>query len=173
MKPTGINKVISKGAPQDEMHGRVICKKCGKDIEFKKTVRVHMTCPRCNEALERSLDSEYKQARKIISYDFFRRNKKYFLYLGLALTAGALAWNIIGFFTQLFANHGFWLGLLSIPLVVLSLAVTNYPRLKSASKKYRVLTWLMLMLNVIAVVAIIITSVPYINERLAEAYTVS
>ena len=171
-KPSGINEVIKKDAPVEEMKGRVICKKCGKDIEFKKTVRLHLKCPRCSSVLERNIDEEYKTSKRVITYDFFRRNKKYFLYLGFFLTAGALAYNIIGFFTQLFANHGFWLALLSIPLVLVSIGFTHFPRLKSQSKRHRFFAWTTLILNIVAVAAIIITSVPQINEYLLELYRV-
>jgi len=172
-KPTGVNKAIQQGTPIEKLESRVICKNCGKDIEFKKTVRLHLKCPRCSQPLERDINKEYKQANRIIRYDLFRRSKKYFLHIGLVFAAIALAYNIIGFFTQVFANHGWWLALVSIPFVLLSLFLMSYARLKNTtSKKLRILSWSIIILNFLAVAAIVITAVPYLNERLLEWYSV-
>jgi len=171
-KPTGINEGIKKGISVDEFAGRVICKKCGKDVEFKKTVKLHMDCPRCKTPLERNINQEYKQSKKIITYDFFRRNRKNFLYLSLFLTAIAITFNVVGFFTQLFYNYGWWWALVTIPLVITSISLTHFPRLKSESKKHRILTWLLCVLFVVAISAIVITAVPYLSERLVDIYRV-
>jgi len=171
-KPTGINKVIEKGAPEQEMQGRVICKNCGKDINFTKTVRLHLNCPRCNAALERNIDQEYKQAKRVINYDFYLRNKKYFLYLGLVLASMALAFNTIGFFTQLFVNGRFWIALLSLPFVLINIAIIHFPRLKSQSRKHKILAWLLLVLNILAILAIIATAIPQLNDAIYRWYSV-
>jgi len=169
---TPINKALDKGISKEDFKSNVICKKCGKDIEFLKTVELHLKCPRCKTPLERDLAKENKHGKKVINYDFFRRNKKYFLYVGLISTALALVYNIGGFFLQLFAQHGFWYALISAPFVLISLTFTSITRLKSKSKKHRILEWTLLILNIIAIVAIIITVIPPLNDKLLEWYQI-
>jgi len=171
-KPTGVNKGIKEGIDPSEFKGRVICKKCGKDIEFTKGSTLHLKCPRCQSKVERDLKAENKEAEKIIKYDILRRAKKYSLQFGFVLTCIAIAYNIVGYLTEWFGmgpTH-WWLGLMSIPIVLLSFAFTRITRLKSASKKYRFFAWLALILNIVAVLVIVITSVPYLSEKLTEAY---
>jgi len=169
-KPTGVNKGIKEGMDPSEFQGRVICKKCGKDIEYTMGSTLHLKCPRCQAKIERDLKSENKEVDQIIKYDIIRRAKKYSLQFGFVLTCIAIAYNIVGFFTEWFSSGYWWLGLMSIPLVLLSFAFTRTTRLKSSSKKYRFFAWLALILNVVAVLLIVITSVPYINEKLVELY---
>ena len=169
-KPTGVNKGIQEGIDPSEFQSRVICKKCGKDIEFTMGSTLHLKCPRCGSKIERDLARENKEAEKIVKYDIMRRAKKYSLQFGFVLTCIAIAYNIVGFFTEWFKSGYWWLGFMSIPLVLLSFAFTRITRLKSASKKYRFFAWLALILNVVAVLVIIVTSVPYINEKLVELY---
>jgi len=170
IKPTGINKGIKEGIDAEKFQGRVICKKCGKDIEFIMGSDLFVRCPRCKNKVERDLATENKEAKKIIKYDILRRSKKYLLQIGFVLTCIALAWNIAGFFSEWFASGYWWLALMSIPLVLLSLATTRVTRMKSASKKYRFFAWLALGLNIFALAVIAVTAIPYLNELLSAEY---
>jgi len=170
VKATGVNKGIKHGVEAEQFEGRVICKKCGKDIEFTLGSELFLKCPRCRNKVERDLKSENKESKKIIKFDLLRRSKKYLLHFGVLLTALALTYNIFGFFSSLFANHGWWLALVSLPLVALSVACTRITRLKSASKKYRFFAWLAIGLNLAALAVICITALPELNARLLTLY---
>jgi len=170
-KTTGINKAI-ENANADKFQSRVICKKCGKDIEFTKGVELHLDCPRCKTKLERDLGKEAKHAKKIINYAWFMKNKKYFLYVSFGLAIAAIIYNVALFFTQVFANDLWWLALMSIPLVIFSVVFTSFPRLKSTRIKHRIFAWATLVLNVIAIAAIVTTSIPELNDRLLDWYTI-
>ena len=169
-KPTGVNKGIKEGIDPEKFKGRVICKKCGKDIEFTLESELFRKCPRCGARVERDIEAETAEAKKIIKYDIMKRAKKFTLHFGIFLTAVALAWNITGFFTGLFAGNFWWLAMLSLPLIALSYALTRVTRLKSASKRYKFFAWLALVLNLIALAAVVVTAVPVINEKLIEWY---
>jgi uncharacterized membrane protein len=73
------------------------------------------------------------EIKTVIKYDFIRRTKKYFLPLGLIITVLCVTYNILGFFTQLFVRH-WWLALLTLPFVSVSIFITNYSRLTSTQK---------------------------------------
>ncbi|MDR0462306.1 MAG: hypothetical protein LBG88_03170 [Christensenellaceae bacterium] len=160
----------------EAIKGRIICKQCGKDFEYTKSVELHQQCPRCNAPLGRNLKDENKDVkrtqRRIIVYDFFRRYKKYFLFVAVFMTIGAIAWNVLGFFLQLFSQHGWWIALLSLPFVALSSVLSSTLSLKSTSKKIRIYSWLAIILNAIAIATIVVTCVPQLNEKLLEAYKV-
>ena len=155
----------------EKVQGRVICPKCGKDIEYTKAVELFQNCPRCGAPLGRDMNKETAEVKKVIKYDFIRRTKKYFLPLGLFITALCVAYNIVGFFTQLFVRH-WWLALITLPFVSVSILITNYSRLASTSKKWRIIAWLVVMLNVAAIALIIVTCIPDVNAKLGHLYTV-
>jgi len=169
-KPTGVNKGIKEGIDPEEFQGRVICKKCGKDIEFTLGSELFLKCPRCKNKVERDLKTEQKEAKKIIKYDILRRSKKYILHFGFLLTIGAIAYNLVGFLTEWFSSGYWWLGLMSLPFVVLSSICTFITRKKSASKLYKMFAWVVWGLNLAALALIIVTSIPQLNEMLMEAY---
>jgi uncharacterized C2H2 Zn-finger protein len=168
--PTGVNQGLKQGLTPDDFKSRVICKKCGKDIEFTLGSELFVRCPRCNAKIERDLATENKEAKKIIKFDIFRRSKRYHLHIGFIFTLIALAYNTVGFFAGLFAGDMWWLALVSLPLVLLSYALVRVTRYKSASRKYRFFAWLALILNTVALAAVVITAVPYINEKLMDLY---
>jgi len=170
IKPTGVNRAVKEGMDTDQFQGRVICKKCGKDIEFTKGSELFLKCPRCKNKIERDLATEDKEVKKVIKYDILRRSKKYLLQIGFVITCGAIAYNIVGFFSEWFTSGYWWLALLSLPFVALSFACTRITRLKSASKRHRVFAWLALGLNVLALAIIAVTAVPEINTKLSELY---
>ena len=154
------------------MKNRLICKKCGKDVEYTNTIEIHTNCPRCRAPLGRDLGKEHKQAKRVYMYDFLRRNKKYFLYISIFLTIFAIGYNVVGFFAQLFSKHGWYFALLSIPFVVFSSLATSALFLKTSSRKIRILSLIAIILNLIAIAAIVVTSVPELNEKLMELYEV-
>lgn len=157
----------------DDIKGRIICKKCGKDIEYTKGVELFKNCPRCHAPLERNLEKENKDVKKVINYDLTKRLKKYLLFPALFLAGLALAYSIVGFFTELFANHGWWLAFVSLPLIIVSMLLTKFPRLKTTSKKYKVFSWIAFVLNIIAFAAFIVTVIPDVNAKLLEWYRVA
>ena len=163
---------IKNDEQKQELKSRVICKNCGKDVEFTKTSQLHRTCPRCKAPLDRDIAKEQKQVKGIINFDFLRKAKRYFLFFAFALSCIAIGYNCILFFTQVFSDKGWWIALMSIPLVVLSIIFSSSIRLKSTSKKMRVFSWLVLILNIVAIAAIVVTSVPQINDKLTELYKV-
>ena len=163
---------IENDAQKKELKSRVICKSCGKDIEFTKTSELHMNCPRCKAPLNRDIAKENKAVKRIINFAFLRKMKRYFLFYAFLFSSIAIAYNCILFFTQVFADHGWWIALMSIPLVVLSIIFSTSIRLKSTSKRMRVFSWLIILLNIIAVLAVVITAVPQLNDKLLEWYKV-
>ena len=163
---------IRNDKEKEAIKGRVICKKCGKDVEFTKTSELHQLCPRCKTPLDRNLAKEGKELKRIIYYGFFRRYKKFFLFVAVVMTAAALAFNIIGFLTQWFSSREWWMSMLSIPFVLLSSLMSCTGSFRSTSKKFRVFSWIAVSLNIIAAIAIVITSVPQLNDMLYKAYSV-
>jgi len=165
---------VRSDAEKQALKDRVICKKCGKDVEYTKAVEMHQNCPRCKAPLGRDLKEENKQAKRIINYDLLMRLKKYFLFFAFVLTTIAIAFNSILFFTQVFANRGWWIALMSLPLVGLSFLfmLSGALKLKSKSKKLRFFSWLVIILNIVAISAIVITAVPQLNDKLLEWYKV-
>jgi len=170
IKPTGVNEAIKDGLDPNQFQGRVICKKCGKDIEFTKGSELFLRCPRCHAKVERDLKEENQEVQKVIKYDLLRRSKRYLLQIGFVLTCIAIAYCAVGFFSEWFTSRDWWLALLALPFVAISFAFTRITRLKSATKRYRVFAWLALILNVIALAFIVVTAVPDINNRLHELY---
>jgi hypothetical protein len=165
-KPTGINQGIQEGMSPEQFQGRVICKKCGKDIEFTLGSQLFQRCPRCNIRVERDIASEEKQARKIVKWDILRRSKKTMLTLGFILTLGAIAYNVIGHFTDIFDDGHWWFALFSLPAVVCGYLCINITRFRSASKLYKFYAWLAVGLCVLALLIIIATAVPAISVYL-------
>ena len=170
LKPTGVNKGIKEGIDPKEFQGRVICKKCGKDIEFTLGSELFLRCPRCKGKIERDIKSEGKEAEKIIKFDLFRRSKKYLLQISFVLTSIAIAYNITGFFCGLFEPPLWWLALMSLPLVAVSYVCAAVARKKSAAKRYRIWAWVAVGLIGFAIAAIVVTVIPDINEKLMELY---
>jgi len=143
----------------EDFKGRVICKKCGKDIDFTLGSELFQKCPRCNGKIDRDIVAEDKQAKKIIKFDILRRAKKYTLEFGVFFALAAIAWNIIGFYGEWFEDGKWWLALLSLPFIAISYICTRITRLKSASKRYRILAWAALILICIALALSIATTV--------------
>ena len=163
----------------------VLCPKCGMDIENAAGATTPASgtplangkpsagvtkCPRCGVDLNAPVSGG--KTIRIIHFGLINRAKKYFLHFALLLTCAALAYNITMFFTQVFVVHGWWLALLSLPFVVLSVFMTNYARLRSDNKMYRRLAWCVVILNVIAAATIIVTSLPQVNAELVSLYRV-
>jgi DNA-directed RNA polymerase subunit RPC12/RpoP len=165
---------IKKDEVKDAIKARIVCKNCGKDFEYTKSVELHQQCPRCNAPLGRDLNKEEKDvkrtARRVIVYDFLRRNKKYLLFVGVLMTVAAITWNILGFFLQLFSQHGWWISLMSLPFIIISFICSSTISLRSTSTKIRVFSWLAVILNIIAIAAVIVTAIPQLNENLLTAY---
>jgi len=111
--------------------------------------------------------------RRVINYDIRRRAKKYLLFLAFAITCLALAYSIVGFFSELFAKHGWWLAFVSLPLIVASVVLTKFPIIKSTSKSYKVFSWITFVLNIVAFAAFIVTVIPDVNAKLLEWYRVA
>lgn len=166
-KKTGVNKGIEKGVSTQQFKDMVICKKCGKEVEFTLGSQLFLKCPRCNARIERDLKKEEKKAKKIIKWDILRRSKKAQLSFGFTLTILALVYNTIGFFAGMF-DEMWWLGLFSVPFVILSYFLMKGTRKGSASVKYRFYAWLALIINLCVLLVIIATSVPLIADELHE-----
>lgn len=162
-KKTGVNKGIEKGVDPEKFYEKVICKKCGKEIEILLEGKYFQKCPRCEARVERNLKQEGKQAKRIIVLDILRRSKRAQLHLGFFLTLVSLAFSITGFFTGIFLPR-WWLALVTLPLVVLGYFCMLGTRQKSASKKYKFYAWLALIINFVAFGLIVITAVPLFNE---------
>lgn len=167
-KKAGVNKGIEKGVDSDKFYDKVICKKCGKEIEFLLEGKFFQKCPRCNARVERNLKQEGKQAKRIIVLDILRRSKRAQLHFGFILTMISFAYSVTGFFTGIFTGNRWWLALLSLPFVVLAFFLMKGTRQKSASKKYKFYAWLALIINFVAFALIVVTAVPPLNTMLAE-----
>jgi hypothetical protein len=156
------------------IEARIVCKNCGKDFKYTKSVELHQQCPRCNAPLGRDLKKEEKDvkrtSRRVIIYDFLKRNKKYLLFVGIIMTVTAIAWNVLGYFLELFPKYGWWIALMSLPFIALSFICSSTISLKSTSTKIRIFSWLAVILNVIAIAAVIVTAIPELNQKLLDLY---
>ena len=166
--PTGVNKGIEKGVATSQFEGRVICKKCGKDIEFTLGTELHRKCPRCGAVVERNIKHEEHQAGKIIKWDILRRSKKTWLLFGLFLAGVAVAYNIAGFFTCLFADGRWWLALMSIPFIVGAYFCIRVTRKKSASGKYKFFAWTAGGVLILAAALVVVTAIPELSEKVKD-----
>jgi len=163
---------VRNDAEKQQLRERVICQKCGKDVEFTKSVEVLSVCPRCKAPLGRDLKKETKEAKRIINFAFLMRLKKYFLFFAFALTCTAIAYNFILFFSQVFTGGYWWAALCSLPLIAMSclLMFTGSLKLKSPNKVLRFFSWICVILNIVALCAVAITAVPQLNDKLLELY---
>ena len=160
-KKTGVNKGIEKGVAEEKFDSRVICKKCGKEIDFTLGSKLFIKCPRCNARVERCLKAENKQAKKIISLDILSRSKRLYLALGLVLVILGGGFNVLNFF---FGWIPQWYGLLTLPLIFIGAFFIMITRWKSASKKYKFYAWLAGWI-VLAAILVTLTSIPYIANE--------
>ena len=165
-KKTGINKGIEKGVSEAQFQDKVICKKCGKEIEFTLGSQLFLKCPRCNARVERDIKKEEKQAKKIIKWDVLRRSKKARLSFGFLLTVLSLKFNIIGFFSGWF-DVNWWLALLPLPFVIVSHLCAMGTK-TGASAKYRFYARLALIVNFVAILVIAATSTPFISDMIND-----
>lgn len=170
IKASGVNKAMQEGVAPSEFTSRVICKKCGKDIEFTLGSELFLKCPRCQNRVERNLADENKGAKKIIKYDILRRSKKYLLQFGFVLTLLVLAYNTVGFFCGLFDDGKWWLALLSLPFVAIAYVFVRITYKKSASKKYRVFSFITFGLVALTAAVVVVTAVPLFSEKLMGLY---
>ena len=169
-KKTGVNKGIEKGVSEQQFQDKVICKKCSKEIEFTLGSQLFLKCPRCNYRMERCLDDENKKANRIIKWDVLRRSKKAQLSLGFTLTVLVLAFNIMGFFFGWFTGGMWWLGLLGIPLLVVSAICIAGTRKNSASGKYRFYAWLAGLVNAVALLIVVASCAPYLSDKIRDFF---
>jgi hypothetical protein len=167
-KKTGVNAGIEKGVDETAFDRKVICHKCSKEIEFVLGGKYHKRCPRCSGKLERCFKQEGAEAKKVIKLDILRRSKRTMLSIGFVLTAIALGYNIIGFFTGLFADGQWYFALCSLPLLILSYFCMQITKEKSASKKYRLYARIALIVNFVALAVLVVTAVPYLSDLLHD-----
>ena len=171
-KKTGVNKGIEKGVSTEQFKDEVVCKKCGKEVQFTLGSQLFLKCPRCNARVERDIKREEKQAKKIIKWDILRRSKKAQLSFGFMLTILAIGYNVLGFFLGWFGDawvtNGWWFGLLSIPFVIISYFCIKGTKKGSASAKYRFYARLALIVNFIALLIIVATCVPFVSDKVHE-----
>jgi len=160
-KKTGVNKGIEQGMSPEQFESRVICKKCGKDIEFTLGSKLFLKCPRCNARVERCLKDENKKAKRIISLDILSRSKRLCLVIGLALVILGAGFNIFNFFYPVIPANLWGLGFLTLILIFPGAFFITVTRYKSASKKYRFYAWLSGWI-VLAAVVVTLISIPYI-----------
>jgi DNA-directed RNA polymerase subunit RPC12/RpoP len=171
-KKTGVNAGIEAGIPEQRFSGKVICKKCGKEVEYTLGSRLFEKCPRCGARMERDIAKEEQQAGKIVKADILSRSKRTQLHIGFLLTAAAIVYNITGFFTHLFDGQMWWLALVSLPFVVVSFFLMRGTRTGSASKLYRFYAWLALVVNFVAILLIIATAVPPVSEAAQKFFKI-
>jgi len=157
-KKTGVNKGIQKGVNEEQFEDRVICKKCGKAVDFTLGSKLFVKCPRCNARVERDLKAENRKANKIIKWDILRRSKKAQLIFGLFLVILGAGFNVINFFITRIPD---WYGLLALILIFPGAYFIMITRKKSASKKYKFYAWLAGWL-VLAAIAVTLLSIPYV-----------
>jgi len=155
---TGVNKGIEKGVAEQQFQDKVICKKCGKELEFTLGSQLFIRCPRCNKRTERNLKTENKKANRIITLDILSRSKRLFLAVGLFLVVIGGGFNVLNFF---FGWVPEWYGLLTLPLIFIGAFCIMITRWKSASKRYKFYAWLAGWI-VLAAIAVTLLSVPYI-----------
>jgi len=168
-KKTGVNKGIQKGVSEDQFQDRVICKKCGKEIDFTLTSQLFVRCPRCNKRMERCLKDEHKRANKIIKWDILRRSKKAQLIFGLFLVIAGAGFNVLNFFFEWIPANLWGLGFLTLPIIFWGAYFIMITRRQSASKKYKFYAWLSGWI-VLAAVAVTLISIPYIAHQVQELF---
>jgi len=161
-KKTGVNKGIEKGVAEKEFEDRVICKKCGKGIDFTLGSKLFVKCPRCNARVERNLKHENKKANKIIKWDILRRSKKAQLIFGLFWVILGAGFVIANFFLD-FLGDLWYLGFLALLPIFLGSYFIMITRKNSASKKYKFYAWLAGWL-VLAAIAVTAISVPAVAD---------
>lgn len=166
-KKSGVNKGIEKGVAEEKFEDRVICKKCGKGVDFTIGSKLFLKCPRCNTRVERNLKSENKKANKIIRWDVFLRSKKTQLVFGLILVILGAGFNILNFFFEWIPANLWGLGFLTLPFIFLGAYSITYTRRNSASKKYKFYAWLSGWI-VLAAVIVTLISIPAIADWVRE-----
>jgi DNA-directed RNA polymerase subunit RPC12/RpoP len=168
LKKTGVNKGIEQGMSPEDFSDMVVCKKCGKDVEFTLGSKLFMKCPRCGARIERNLKKEEQQAKGIIKDDIKRRNKHAWLSVGFFLTIVSIAYSIAGFFTNLFLNGDWYLALFALPLIVISYFCMRRTRDHSASRLFRFYARLALIVNFVALALIIVTAWPWLTDKVMD-----
>jgi DNA-directed RNA polymerase subunit RPC12/RpoP len=166
-KKTGVNQGIEKGVSEEKFNSKVICKKCGKEIEFTLGSQLFVKCPRCNARVERDLKAENKQAKKIIKWDVLLRSKKTQLSIGFFLTILALVLNMVAYLAEWFTPY-WWIRFATIPFVILGYFCIRGTKKNSASGKYKFYAWLALWVNLAVLLAIIILTVPFLYQFLDQ-----
>jgi len=164
-KKTGVNKGIEKGVEKEQFKDEVVCKKCGKEIEFTLGSKLFVKCPRCNARVERDLKAENKKANKIIKWDILRRSKKAQLSVGFFLTLLGLALNVAAYAANLWTPY-WWIRFATVPFVVLGYFCIRGTKKNSASAKYKFYAWLALWVNLAALLLIVVLTVPFLYEYL-------
>ena len=162
-KKTGVNKGIEKGVNEEQFNDKVICKKCGKEIEFTLGSQLFVKCPRCGKRMERNLKHENKKANRIIKWDLLRRSKKAQLSFGFTLIVLALIFNIVAYFAGWFTEY-WWIRFASVPFLVLAFFCIRGTRHGSAMKRYKFYAWLALWVNLGALLLVIALTVPFFYE---------
>jgi len=162
-KKTGVNKGIEKGVSEEKFDGRVICKKCGKEINFTLGSKLFVKCPRCNARVERDLKQENKKANRIISLDILSRSKRLYLAVGLVIVILGAGFNIFNFFYPVIPANLWGLGFCTLPFIFLGAFFIMVTRWKSASKRYKFYAWLAGWI-VLAAIAVTLISIPYIAD---------
>jgi len=168
-KKTGVNKGIEKGVAEEKFEDRVICKKCGKAVDFTIGSKLFIKCPRCNTRVERCLKAENKKANRIIKIDVLLRSKKTQLIFGLALVILGAGFNVLNFFFEWIPANLWALGFLTLPFIFLGAYSIMYTRKNSASKKYKFYAWLSGWLALAAIVVTLI-SIPAVADWVRELF---
>jgi len=163
IKKTGVNKGMSRGVTPQQFDEKVFCNKCHKEVEVKLGSELFLKCPRCNDKLERNLQQEQKQIKKIIHLDILRRSKRAQLITGWFLLTLALVYNIVGFLVGWFNTH-WWLGFASIPFVILAFFMFRVARKKSASKVHKAFAWFATIDVIVVLAVIMFTTIPYLQD---------
>lgn len=166
-KKTGVNKGIQKGVTEAQFNDKVICKKCGKEIEFTLGSQLFVKCPRCNKRMERNLKEENRRANRIIKWDILRRSKKAQLIFGLFWVIAGAGFNILNFFFAWIPANLWGLGFLTLPLIMLGAYFIMITRKTSASKKYKFYAWLAGWI-VLAALAVTLISIPAVADYVRD-----
>jgi len=159
---TGVNKGIEQGMSKEQFEGRVICKKCGKDIEYTLGSKLFLKCPRCGKRVERCLKDEEKKAKKIIKLDILLRSKRTHLIAGLIFVILGAGFTVLNFCLAVFAgtpiipNNLWGLGFLTLPFILFGAFLIGITRRKSASKKYK---FFAILSGLLVLIAIAITTI--------------
>jgi len=166
-KKTGVNKGIQKGVTEEQFNDKVICKKCGKEIEFTLTSQLFVKCPRCNKRMERNLKEEHRRANKIIKWDILRRSKKAQLIFGLFWVILGAGFCVLNFFFDWIPANLWGLGFLALLPIILGAYFIMITRKQSASKKYKFYAWLAGWI-VLAAIAVTLISIPAVADYVRE-----